>query len=111
MATVHMMVGIPGSGKSYYSNYLNKLYGYHIISTDRVRILTNVNGKNKVYYISVVDNDNLISVIAPKSKQAEVVEEKAEEPAKKVAAKKTTTKKTTTKTTTAKKTSTKKSSK
>lgn len=38
MATVHMMVGIPGSGKSYYSNYLNKLYGYHIISTDRVRM-------------------------------------------------------------------------
>ena len=38
MARVHMMIGIPGSGKSYYSNLLNKEKGYPIISTDAVRM-------------------------------------------------------------------------
>lgn len=39
MALVHMMVGIPGSGKSTYSNKLHKEFGYPIVSTDVVRTL------------------------------------------------------------------------
>ena len=37
MAILHLMVGVQGSGKSTYSNKLNKDYGYKIISSDEVR--------------------------------------------------------------------------
>lgn len=37
MAILHLMVGVQGSGKSTYSNKLNKEYGYKIISSDEVR--------------------------------------------------------------------------
>ncbi len=33
------------------------------MSVDRVRLLTNTNGKEKVYYVSVLDNDKLIDLI------------------------------------------------
>lgn len=39
MANVHMMIGIPGSGKSTFSNILNRKYNYIIVSTDVVRKL------------------------------------------------------------------------
>lgn len=39
MAKVHMMVGIPGSGKSTYSEALHQECGYPIVSTDVVRTL------------------------------------------------------------------------
>lgn len=39
MANVHMMIGIPGSGKSTYAKYLNNQYSYSIVSTDVVRML------------------------------------------------------------------------
>ena len=39
MARVHMMVGIPGSGKSTYSKVLHEKYEYPIVSTDVVRTL------------------------------------------------------------------------
>lgn len=39
MARVHMMVGIPGSGKSTYSKILQEKCGYPIVSTDVVRTL------------------------------------------------------------------------
>lgn len=39
MAKVHMMVGIPGSGKSTYSKKLHQECGYPIVSTDVVRTL------------------------------------------------------------------------
>lgn len=39
MATVHMMIGVQGSGKSYYSKKINKEFGYPIISTDAIRML------------------------------------------------------------------------
>lgn len=39
MAIVHMMVGIPGSGKSTYSKVLNEKFGYPVVSTDVVRTL------------------------------------------------------------------------
>lgn len=38
MATVHMMVGIPGSGKTTFSKKLQSKYNYPIISTDIVRM-------------------------------------------------------------------------
>ena len=89
-------------------------YGSLALSCDRVRILTNVDGKNKVYYVSVMDNEKLMSIISPKSKTttAPAVEKKEttveETPTTKtVATKKTTTKKTSS-TTTKKATSTKK---
>lgn len=39
MANVHMMIGIPGSGKSTYAKYLNNQHSYPIVSTDVVRML------------------------------------------------------------------------
>lgn len=39
MATVHMMIGIQGSGKTTYAKKLAELYHYEIISTDVVRML------------------------------------------------------------------------
>lgn len=45
------------------------------LSIDRIRILTNENGKNKVYYISVVNNDELLKAIEPKKATAKKVEE------------------------------------
>ena len=87
------------------------IYGSLCVSHDRVRILTNKDGKNKVYYVAVVNNDELIKAIEPKK-----VEVKVEEP--KTATKTVATKKATTakkspakKTTTTKKTVTKKASK
>ena len=38
MKTVHMMIGIPGSGKSTYALELSKKLNYKIISTDVVRM-------------------------------------------------------------------------
>jgi len=63
------------------------------LSIDRIRILTNENGKNKVYYISVVNNDELLKAIEPKKATAEKVEEQPAADNKedtKPAAKKTT---------------------
>jgi predicted kinase len=37
MASVHMLIGIPGSGKTTYGKKLQEQYGYQIISTDMVR--------------------------------------------------------------------------
>lgn len=39
MATVHMMIGIPGSGKTTYAKALAKTKNYKIVSTDYVRML------------------------------------------------------------------------
>lgn len=39
MARVHMMVGIPGSGKSTYAKELSQTHGYEIVSTDMIRML------------------------------------------------------------------------
>lgn len=39
MALVHMMVGIPGSGKTTYSNRLSKEKNIPIVSTDIIRML------------------------------------------------------------------------
>lgn len=85
------------------------IYGSLCVSHDRVRILTNKDGKNKVYYVAVVNNDELIKVIEPKKQEVKV--ETSEKPeAKAVATKKTTTTKKSPakKTTTTKKTTTKK---
>lgn len=68
-------------------------------SLDRIRISTLENGKQKVYYVSVCDNENLLSLLKPK-KEEKVVETKIEEkPAeeKKTEEKTTKTVKTTTK--------------
>lgn len=64
------------------------------MSVDRVRLLTNVDGKEKVYYVSVLDNDKLIDLITNSTKKKEA---KPQETAttKKPAAKKTTKKATT----------------
>lgn len=48
------------------------------LSLDRIRISTIENGKQKVYYISVCDNENLLSLLKPK-KEEKVVETKVEE--------------------------------
>ena len=81
------------------------------LSLDRIRILSIENGKQKVYYISVCDNSNLLELLTPK-KEEKIVEAKAttveqEEPVEKTVK---STKKTTAKPATAKKTTTKKSS-
>ena len=76
------------------------IYGSLCVSHDRVRILTNKDGKNKVYYVSVVNNDELIKVIEPKKQETKV--ETTEKTEVKVAA----TKNTTAKKTPAKKTTT-----
>lgn len=39
MANVHMMIGIPGSGKSTFAKYLSNQNAYPIVSTDVVRML------------------------------------------------------------------------
>ena len=39
MVRVHMMVGIPGSGKSTYARQLSQEKGYKIVSTDVIRML------------------------------------------------------------------------
>ncbi len=39
MVRVHMMVGIPGSGKSTYAKQLHQEKGYMIVSTDVIRML------------------------------------------------------------------------
>ena len=39
MATIHVLVGIPGSGKSTYAKSLEKQKGYIIVSSDTVRNL------------------------------------------------------------------------
>ena len=39
MATIHMLVGIPGSGKSTYATNLQKQFNYPIVSSDTVRNL------------------------------------------------------------------------
>lgn len=39
MATIHMLVGIPGSGKSTYATTLQKQFDYPIVSSDTVRNL------------------------------------------------------------------------
>ena len=91
-------------------------YGSLSLSFDRLRVLTVSEGKQKVYYISVVDNEKLLSVLTPNQKtekvEETVTEPKAEETkttAKKSTTKKaTTTKKTTTKSNSTKKTTTKK---
>lgn len=78
------------------------------LSYDRIRILTIDEKLNqKVYYVSVEDNDNLIELISP-VKKVKVEQPKTEEVKLKPAAKKTTAKKTT-KSTTTKKAATKKS--
>lgn len=78
------------------------------LSYDRIRILTIDEKLNqKVYYVSVEDNDNLIELISP-VKKVKVEQPKTEEVELKPAAKKTTAKKTT-KSTTTKKAATKKS--
>ncbi|MBQ3213695.1 MAG: PH domain-containing protein [Clostridia bacterium] len=90
-------------------------YGSLSLSFDRLRILTVSEGKQKVYYISVVDNEKLLSVLTPNKKAEEPKQEVAEtktEEVKSPAKKTTTTKKKTTSTakkTTAKSNSTKKS--
>lgn len=89
-------------------------YGSLSLSFDRLRILTVSEGKQKVYYISVVDNEKLLSVLTPNKKTEEPKQEVAEtktEEVKSPAKKTTTTKKKTTSTakkTTAKSNSTKK---
>lgn len=89
-------------------------YGSLALSFDRLRILTVSEGKQKVYYISVVDNEKLLSVLTPNKKTEEPKQEVAEtktEEVKSPAKKTTTTKKKTTSTakkTTAKSNSTKK---
>lgn len=88
------------------------IYGSLCVSHDRVRILTNKDGKNKVYYVSVVNNDELIKAIEPKKVEVKKVEET--KPATKTVAtkKSTTTKKAPAKkTTTTKKTVSKKTNK
>lgn len=78
------------------------------LSYDRIRILTIDEKLNqKVYYVSVEDNDNLIELISP-VKKVKVEQPKTEEVKLKPAEKKTTAKKTT-KSTTTKKAATKKS--
>ena len=87
-------------------------YGSLSLSFDRLRVLTVSEGKQKVYYISVVDNEKLLSVLTPNQKtekvEEAVTEPKAEET--KTTAKKSTTKKATTtnKSDSTKKTTTKK---
>jgi len=87
------------------------------LSYDRIRILTNKDGKQKVYYIAVDDNEKLISLLAPKTtvekekEEVKPVEEKKEKTAtvkKATTAKKTTTKSAASKSTTKKTTATKK---
>lgn len=39
MATVHMMIGIPGSGKTTFARSLSKEHNYVIVSSDVVRML------------------------------------------------------------------------
>ncbi len=79
------------------------------LSYDRIRILTIDEKLNqKVYYVSVEDNDNLIELISP-AKKVKIEQPKTEEVKLKPAAKKTTTAKKTTKSTTTKKAATKKS--
>lgn len=39
MATLHVLIGIPGSGKTTYGKKLSKQYGYKMISSDEVRSL------------------------------------------------------------------------
>ncbi|MBQ3047445.1 MAG: PH domain-containing protein [Clostridia bacterium] len=79
-------------------------------SIDRVRILVHENGKNKVYYVSVVNNDELIKVLEPK-KAAPKQEEKVVKAAAPTEEKTTVAKKNTTKKAPAKKTVTKKENK
>lgn len=87
------------------------IYGSLCVSHDRVRILVNKDGKNKVYYVAVVNNDELVKVLEPKKAQPKVEATEKETEAKLLPKKKTTTtaKKTVAKkTTTAKKATTKK---
>lgn len=91
-------------------------YGSLSLSFDRLRILTVSEGKQKVYYISVVDNEKLLSVLTSNTKQPKIEKEIVETSTKEVkptVKKSTTTKKkptsTTTKKSTTKSNSTKKS--
>ena len=90
------------------------IYGSLALSCDRVRILTNVDGKNKVYYVSVVDNEKLMSIISPKEQVAATpvpeVEVQEKTVKKAPSAKKATTKTTTKKKATSSKPSTSKKS-
>lgn len=75
------------------------LYGSLALSCDRVRIVTNLEGKNKVYYVAVCDNEKLMSVISPKqatvTPAVEVETKEKTAPAKKTTSKTATTKKAT----------------
>lgn len=63
-------------------------YGSLSLSADRIRILTkNAEGKLKVYYISVVDNDKLFSILNEKTAPKPTTKEEVK-PAKKAPASK-----------------------
>ena len=73
--------------------YLSRVKIKLSLSFDRLRILTVSEGKQKVYYISVVDNEKLLSVLTPNKKAEEPKQEVAETKTEEVKspAKKTTT--------------------
>ncbi len=71
---------------------MNTIAGSLIISTDRIEIITEEKGKRKYYYVSVVDNEKLFSLISANlPKKAEKVEN-VQVADKKPAVKKTTKK-------------------
>ncbi|NCB48570.1 MAG: hypothetical protein EOM55_02980 [Clostridia bacterium] len=83
-------------------NKLNTIAGSLIFSRERIEIATENKGKREYFYISVVDNEKLYSLISANlPKKAEKMAEKTEKTAqvadKKPAVKKTTKKKVTTK--------------